>query len=90
MLEAKRDQTANDLSKPKTEVPETKPRRLLGLCVVLATNNHQRRTDSGFEYPEEDSRDNKRSVVFDTSRACNNDTPDDNIETQPFSSGQLL
>lgn len=90
MLEAVGSSTSKDLAKPKAEVPEGKSRGLLRLCVPLAADQQKRGANGGFEDANENSRDQQGLVVVRGCTACSRNTPESDVESEPFSSGDLL
>lgn len=90
MLEAIRNSSANNLAESKSTVPEGESRCLFGLGVPLGAYQKQGGTDCGFKDAQEDTRDEERAVgsCCTTTGCCN--TPEDHIDTKPFSCGDHL
>ena len=63
MLEAERDEAADDLSQAQARVPDAESRRLLGLGVPLAADEHQTGRNGSLEDAQEDASREQGLVV---------------------------
>lgn len=90
MLEAIRDSTTQNLAETETKVPKREARSLLRLCVPVAANEHEGRTNSGLKHAEEDARDEQGLVVVRGSTAGGSNTPEGDVEAEPLGSRKSL
>lgn len=90
VLEREGYKTPKDLPKPETGIPDGESGGLLGLGVVLAADQHQTGGDGGLEHANEDA-GGEEGVVVCCSGGCGAaDSPETDVDTEPFSGGDFL
>lgn len=90
VLEAVRDDAADDLAEAEAEVPERETRSLLRLGVPLAADDGEGGGDGGLEDAEEDARGEDAAVVVGGGTAGRRDAPEGHVEAEPLGGGHLL
>lgn len=90
MLEAKGDQTTQDLCHPQTDIPQRESGRRFAFGVVLTAQQHQRRTNRRLKDAEEDASDQKSGIVTGARTGRRSNPPEKDICSEPFGWRSLL
>ena len=84
MLEAKGDETTDNLTETETKIPEGKPGSLLGFGVPLTADEHQGRGNGSLEYAKEDTGHQQTVIIVSSSATGSGDTPENDVGTKPL------
>lgn len=90
MLEAEGNETADDGTDARPQIPKANARRLFFLLVPHTSDEDERGRNSRFEDAEEDARSNKGTVCLASSGGSDDGAPEGDHNAQVFGGGKTL
>ena len=90
LLEAPAHEATNNLAYAKATVPEAEAGSLLRFGVPLTADEHQGRSDCGFEDAEEDTSGQESRVIRGGSCASRGDAPERDVHSEPLACRHLV